>query len=283
MYLHTAYPSLGSAGQPNPSNNTRIMAHSFACNHSAPYRVGVFGRLVAAAAVVGLIGCSSGAGEPSPPQVIGDAIGVEGAHEHGVLSLGAAVDGLRVTMDFEMPAETLFGFEHMPSTEEEIETVRAQVERMRVEAASAIAFPEASGCQVGTVEVLRSPDLEAAAAAMEADAHEHGDHEHDADYEHNEDHDHEHGDDYEAEHQRAHDEGIEHDHPEEHAPEGGDDHEHSEVRLRVVMECTASPEGQAATLRIAELLPNAEQVDLTVITSMGQAAARVAANTEFSF
>ena len=98
-----------------------------------------FARAVTAfTASLAVAGCStSDTGEPGP-RVTGAAIGVEGAHEHGVVRMGLAVDGTRLTLDMEAPGEAVFGFEHAPSSEEERSTVVQALERIRGEAGSLV-------------------------------------------------------------------------------------------------------------------------------------------------
>ena len=89
--------------------------------------------------------------------------------------------------------------------------------------------------------------------------------------------------------ERLDDEGRDEDH--EHSDHGhadgkhsdDDDHAHSSVRVAVSWLCAASPERNASTLRVNALWPEAALVDLTVITSQGHAAGRVALDAAFRF
>lgn len=233
--------------------------------------------------------CSTDGEANDGPMVEGAAIGVEGAHEHGVARLGLAVDGTEVTLDMQAPADAFFGFEHTPSTDEEIAHVLQVLDRMRAEAGGLLSLPAESSCMVGTIDILEAPDVSAE-----------GDHAHDDDEaghdgpDTDEGHDEEGHDDHDDEDhpdegdEAEHDEGEGHDHDEEEPAAEGEDHEHdedghSDVRLTVSWTCSESPEGQSASLQVGNLLADVEFVDLTVITSMGQAAARVAPGASFSF
>ena len=184
-----------------------------------------------------LAGCSSGNEQDSGPTVEGDPVGTLGAHEHGVVRMGLAVDDQRMSLDIEVPAATVFGFEHNPETEEEIRVVSEAMETLRTRVGEVIAVSSELACELEDVEVVSAPEV---------------------------DEEHSHSDD------------------EEHSHSEGED-AHSEVRVSVSWFCAQSVEGTDATLSLSSLWPDAELVDLTVITSMGQAAGRVAADASFSF
>lgn len=160
--------------------------------------------------------------------------------------MGLAVDGVRLTLDLKAPGDAVFGFEHPPESGEERAVVTEALARIQTEAGSLISLDPGLGCTVEDVEILEAPELE----------EEHED----------------------SPHEEARDEGA---HDEE--ADSGDEHAHSEVRARVVWSCTTSPEGTLATLQVARLLPDVEFVDLTVITSGGQAAGRVDGDAAFRF
>lgn len=229
--------------------------------HRSPEWAAIHGVARAAPAV--LLAClvltaCSGEGEVAPgPHVEGAAIGVEGAHEHGVVRMGFAVDAWTLTLNVQAPADAVFGFEHAPTTDEEWGMVSQALTRLRADAGALVALSDELRCDVERVEVVDAPEMEGADHDDDGDEHDH-------EAEH-EDHDHE------AEH-----EDDDHDHE----AEGG---QHSEVRFTVVWTCAVSPEGTPATLRLRDVLPDVAVVDLTVITSQGQAGARVAADAAFRF
>ncbi|MDE0357688.1 MAG: DUF2796 domain-containing protein [Gammaproteobacteria bacterium] len=201
---------------------------------------------------------------PGPPLVEGERLGTVGAHEHGIARLGLAVDGTRLTIDLELPAESVFGFERAPRSAEERTTVAKALDRLRTDGARLIAFPDGAICSLDSAEVQAPEGVE-------------GDH---AGEEHDQpgaDHD-QAGED----HQHHEDEGHEHDEDEghEHAEDEGDGHE--DVHLLASLTCSREPLGPAS-LRFADLLPDVVQVDLTVFTAAGEAAGRVAPDASFRF
>jgi hypothetical protein len=194
--------------------------------------------------------------------VEGDALGVAGAHEHGVLRFGLAVDGTEVALAGEAPAEALFGFERAPETEEERAVVAERLRELRADAGSLVSFAESNRCYVNAISV----DAPAVFASADG-AHAHDDP--------GASHDPEEG---EVENARDH-EGSE-------AEEDAHDHEedgHLEVAMSIGWSCEVSPEGYPATLQVSRLIPRAELVDLTVVTSRGSGGARVGTDAVFRF
>ena len=205
----------------------------------------------------GLTGCGASSDAPQGPQVTGDPVGAEGAHEHGVVRMGLTVEGEQLSMDLEIPGDALFGFERAPSTDDEWDTVEAALARLESGIGRAVQFSADVTCTVESFATVGAP------SRGEGDDHDHdGD-----DHGHEEDgHDH---DAHEEEGEAAHDEG--------------DDHSHLEVEASASLGCSSALEGQSATLRVSEILSEVPLVDLTVLTAQGQAAARVAGDAEFSF
>ena len=215
-----------------------------------------------------LAGCSSGNEQDSGPTVEGDPVGTLGAHEHGVVRMGLAVDDQRMSLDIEVPAATVFGFEHNPETEEEIRVVSEAMETLRTRVGEVIAVSSELACELEDVEVVSAPEVD--------EEHSHSD---DEEHSHSDDEEHSHSDDEE----HSHSDDEEHSHSEDEDAHSEDEDAHSEVRVSVSWFCAQSVEGTDATLSLSSLWPDAELVDLTVITSMGQAAGRVAADASFSF
>jgi len=185
-------------------------------------------------------------------------LGTVGAHEHGIARLGLAVDGASLTVDLELPAESVFGFERAPRSAEERATVAEALDRLRTDGASLFAFPEGVTCALDSAEVEAPEGFEGDRAGDDQPPHE------DEGHEHAEDEAHEH----------AEDEG--HEHAEDEGPV------HTEVHLLASLTCSAEPLGPAS-LRFADLLPDVVQVDLTVFTGAGEAAGRVAPDASFRF
>jgi len=207
-----------------------------------------------------------GGAEPEGPNVEGAAVGVVGAHEHGVARLALTASESKVFVVLEAPGDALFGFERAPRTEEEVTLVAERVARLDADLASAVVMPPALYCRAdGPVRMSGVPKAEMA-DAEEVEGHDH-----------EEGHDHGEGDDHQGEH--AHDEGEGHEEGEDHA----DHDDHLEVTAELTLICDASPMGQEAQLQIGELLPSAEQIDLTVLTDLGEDAARVSTDARFTF
>ncbi|MDC0160919.1 DUF2796 domain-containing protein [Gemmatimonadales bacterium] len=199
--------------------------------------------------ILTLGGCSSGNERGSGPLVEGDLVGVAGAHEHGVVRIGLAVDDRMVSMDLEVPAATVFGFEHAPKTEDELEMVSEGLAALRARVGEIIAISPEFGCELEDFEVVDAPDVEESEGAEDEHAHSEDEHAH-------------------SEDEHAHSE---------------DEDAHSEIRVAVSWSCVQSIEASSATLRLGSLWPDVALVDLTVMTSRGQAAGRVGADASFSF
>ena len=133
-----------------------------------------------------LAGCSSGNEQDSGPTVEGDPVGTLGAHEHGVVRMGLAVDDQRMSLDIEVPAATVFGFEHNPETEEEIRVVSEAMETLRTRVGEVIVVSSELACELEDVEVVSAPEVD--------EEHSHSEDE-DA---HSDDEEHSHSDDEDA-------------------------------------------------------------------------------------
>ena len=184
----------------------------------------------------------SSSASPGPPLVEGERLGTVGAHEHGIARLGLAVDGTLLTVDLELPAESVFGFERAPRSAEERATVAEALDRLRTGGGRLIAFPDGATCTLDSAEVHAPEGVEGDPA----------------------------GEDQQPDEDEAHD------HDEDEA------NGHAEVHLLASLTCSREPLGPAS-LRFADLLPDVEQVDLTVFTAAGEAAGRVAPDASFRF
>ncbi len=191
---------------------------------------------------------------PAPPLVEGEPLGTAGAHEHGIARLGLAVDGTRLTIELELPAESVFGFEHAPRSAEERATAAEAIDRLRTGGARLLAFPDGVACALDSAEV-EAPEGVDDHSGEDQHAHEEDQHTHEED-------------------QHAHEED-QHTHEDESTV-------HEDVRLLASLSCSREPIGPAS-LRFADLLPDVVQVDLTVVTAAGTAAGRVAPDSSFRF
>lgn len=196
-----------------------------------------------------LVAAACGSPPSDGPRVEGDPVGVVGAHEHGVARLSLAVDASDIHVELEAPGDVLFGFERAPRTEEERNLVAERVARLEAGLASAVVLPEDLGCRaIGPVQLEGVPD--------------HADTDEDA-----------------GEGAHAHDDEGEHRDPDHEDHEG----EHLEVTAEVTLTCERPPLDVEARLAVLDILPALELVDLTVLTSEGDAAARVAGDAAFGF
>ena len=215
----------------------------------------------------------SSSARPAPPLVEGERLGTVGAHEHGIARLGLAVDGTRLTVDLELPAESVFGFERAPRSAEERATAAEALDRLRTGGARLIAFPDGTTCALDSAEV-QAPEV------VEGD-HAGEEHQHDEDEAHEHDEDEAHEQDEDEAHEHDEDEAHEHDEDEDHEHED-EGQQHEDVRLLASLTCSREPLGPAS-LGFADLLPDVVQVDLTVFTAAGEAAGRVAPDASFRF
>ena len=164
--------------------------------------------------------------------------------------MGLAVDGTRLTVDLQLPAESVFGFERAPRSAEERAAAAEALDRLRTGGARLFAFPEGVTCALDAAEVEAPEGLEGDDAGEDQQAHE--------------------------------DEGHEHQEDEGHQHQEDEGQVHEEVHLIASLTCSSEPTG-LASLRFADLLPDVVQVDLTVFTAAGEAAGRVAPDASFRF
>lgn len=228
-------------------------------------------RLFLLSALVVPVGCG-GAGEdaaPSPPVVVGEPLGVAGAHEHGVATLGVAVDGALMTVDLAVPAASVFGFERAPRTNEEIASMTASLERLRSGVGDLIALPDGVACGVDSVDVFDAPEIPSEPVSGSGEDDDHA-HEHDEDE----------ADDHDPAAADDHADDYSDDDEAEQAGDAPSDDGHDDVRVVATLRCDSPPSG-TARLNLTPYLADLEVVDLTVVTAGGQAAARVSAQASF--
>jgi hypothetical protein len=68
------------------------------------------------------------------------------AHQHGHAKMSLAFEGNSGVMTFDMPSETVYGFEYLPKTQEEKKTVEEKNVLIKKDLASAVAFEAPLGC-----------------------------------------------------------------------------------------------------------------------------------------
>jgi hypothetical protein len=88
-----------------------------------------------------------------------------GAHEHGRGTLNLAIEGARVSLEFEVPAADIIGFEHVAKTPRQKAAV-AQAKKQLLAPQALFKFPGAAGCVVADASV----DLEADGEHEQAEA-----------------------------------------------------------------------------------------------------------------
>ncbi len=167
------------------------------------------------------------------------------AHVHGEGALNIAVEGKIVMIELEVPGADIVGFEHAAKSDED----RAAIEEGKAKLSDPLALfvlPEAAGCAVELAEVR---------LVTEEDAHGHGDHGHGEEHGHD---DHGHGEEH------AEGEHGEHAHSDEHA-----EAEHSEFRAEYRLGCADPAAITAIEFAYFETFPNAEELDIQMITGKG--------------
>jgi len=104
--------------------------------------------------------------------VEGERLGTVGAHEHGIARLGLAADGTRLSVDLQLPAESVFGFERAPRSAQERATVAESLDRLRNGGARLIAFPDGASCALDSAEVQAPEGVEGDHADEDHQPHE---------------------------------------------------------------------------------------------------------------
>jgi hypothetical protein len=155
------------------------------------------------------------------------------AHEHGVGTLNIAIEGTTVAMAFEAPGADIVGFEYEAKSDDDLAAIDAALARLAAPL-DLFVMPDAATCTV----VMAKAELEG------EDGHE--DH---ADGAH-EDHDDE-----------------DHDH-EDHA-DHGDEAGHTEFHAEYTLNCDNPKMLTEITFAYFETFPNAKEVEVQLITSVG--------------
>jgi Protein of unknown function (DUF2796) len=98
-------------------------------------------------------------------------------HEHGKVTINAALDGNELVIELDSPAVNVVGFEHEPRTDEERAAVRAAAILLG-NGRELFSMPREARCQFGKTE-LKAPEWE---QSDDDEAAPHDEHEHHADY-----------------------------------------------------------------------------------------------------
>jgi hypothetical protein len=80
-----------------------------------------------------------------------------GAHEHGSGRLGMAIEGQRLNLELEVPADDIVGFEHAPKTAKQKAAVEAALKTLQGPL-ELFSMPEAAGCKVAEVKADRTAE-----------------------------------------------------------------------------------------------------------------------------
>jgi len=88
------------------------------------------------------------------------------------------VDGTHLTIDLQLPAESVFGFERAPRSAQERATVAEALDRLRTGGARLIAFPDGASCALDSAEVQAPEGMEGDPADEGHQPHEDEGHEH---------------------------------------------------------------------------------------------------------
>lgn len=185
------------------------------------------------------------------------------AHEHGVGALNIAIEGTTVAMEFEAPGADIVGFEYEATSDADHAAIDAALVTLGAPL-DLFVMPDAAGCSV----------VQATAELEGEDGHE------DHDEEHHDDHDDEHHDDHADE---KHDEHAEEGHDDhghdDHGDEDHDDHAeeagHTEFHAEYALTCDAPDALSEITFAYFEAFPNAQEVEVQIITASGAQAFEV--------
>jgi len=219
-------------------------------------------------------------------------------HEHGHGALDIVLEGEELVAELRIPAVNVVGFEHAPRDDAELETVRNAIARFSD--AAAVLVPSADAeCEIEGVEaeiagtdhdgswkVDAHGELEEEHEGEDHDAEAHGKHEHEeeehegeghAKHEHEEEeheeeghakHEHEEEEHEEEGHAKHEDDEDEHG---EHAEESGME-AHSELHATYHFHCHAPERLARIDVRVFDLLHEAEEIGVRVVTATAQTA-----------
>ena len=192
-------------------------------------------------------------------------------HEHGRGMLDIVLEGEELVAELRIPAVNVVGFEHAPGDDAEREAVREAVARFANAAAVLVPTADAE-CELEDVEAeIAGTDHDGhwrvGAQGSVEEGHEGEDHDEDAHakHEHEEDeHEEEH-----AKHEHEEDE-----HEDEHAKHAGESgaEAHSELHATYRFHCHAPGRLARIDVRVFELLHEAEEIGVRVVTPTAQTA-----------
>ena len=176
-----------------------------------------------------------------------------GAHVHGIGQMNVVLDGTTLAIELDSPAANLAGFEHAPRDEAEEAVLEQAVARLH-DAAALFALPPAAQCQIEAIE-LKSALLEHNAGE------EHGHHHEEQEHEHHEAHAH-------------------HDHDAaKHEHDGEEGHQHADMEASYRFHCDKPGQLDGITVKLFQLFPATEELEVQLITPTSQGAAELTAES----
>jgi len=170
------------------------------------------------------------------------------AHEHGVGQLDIAFDGQKIAMELYAPGADIVGFEYAAESPADRAAVDAAVATL-ARPLDMFVVTDAAGC--GVVQ---------ASAELESE-------------EEHEDHQDEHGDEHDGD-EHAHEDHTEDDH-EDHAVKAG----HTEFHAEYLLTCADPTAITDITFAYFDAFPNAQEVEVQVISDAGATAFEVERDT----
>jgi hypothetical protein len=188
-------------------------------------------------------------------------------HEHGVGTLNIAIDGTTVAMAFEAPGADIVGFEYAVKSDADLATIDAAIVTLGAPL-DLFVIRDAAGCTL----------IEAQAALEGEDEHdEHGEEHHDdqVDEGHGD-----HADHTDEDHDEHADEGHDDhdDHGDEDHVDDADEGDHTEFHAEYTLSCDDPDAVTEITFAYFEAFPNAQEVEVQMITASGAQAFEVTRN-----
>jgi hypothetical protein len=170
------------------------------------------------------------------------------AHEHGVGTLDIAIEGRTVGMAFEAPGADIVGFEYAATSDADLATITQALATLSAPL-DLFVMPDAAGCTV----------VDAKAELEGEDGHgAHDEHHDDDDEDHEEQAEHDHDD-------HGHDDHADH----------ADDAGHTAFHAAYRLTCDTPDALTAINFAYFETFPNAQEVEVQIITGSGAQAFEV--------
>ena len=177
------------------------------------------------------------------------------AHEHGVGTLDIAIEGRTVGMAFEAPGADIVGFEYAATSAADLATI-AQALATLGAPLDLFVMPDAAGCTVVDAKAeLEGDDGHGAHDEEHHDGHDDDDHEEHAEHDHDDHGDNNHGHDDHADH--------------------ADDDGHTAFHATYRLTCDTPDALTAINFAYFETFPNAQEVEVQIITGAGAQAFEV--------